>query len=134
MEQNTLAPCRSQQVALLHFVAVSNQPSAFVPVRAESIVGTRFDGALVTNSTAHAGRVVVVGEEPLLEALRSTNGQVQLILYALSGTTNVVETVSEDFPQPGAWSSWQTVTMTNLLHALPPLPATNRTLFIRAVR
>jgi hypothetical protein len=79
------------------------------------------------------GTVIVVGEEPLLEALRSTNRQVQLILYAPIGSTNAVETSSE-LPVIVSWTSWQHAIPTNLLHVLPPLPATNGTLFIRAVR
>jgi hypothetical protein len=84
----------TQQVAWLQFTAVPDQPSAFVTVQLGESVGTQPDGAPVTNYTAQAGRVVVVCEQPLLEAFVSTNGQPALMLYAQSGTTNVLETTT----------------------------------------
>jgi hypothetical protein len=79
------------------------------------------------------GRVVVIGEEPLLEALLSTNGEVQLILYAQPGTTNEVQSASQ-LPTGGAWTSLEHVTMTNMFQFLQPFPATNKMRFYRAVR
>ncbi len=73
-----------------------------------------------------------LGAEPSLEALPGANGPVRLILHAPVGSTNVAQT-SPDLPAV-SWSVWQQVTMTNLLQALPPLPPTNRTLFLRAIR
>ena len=70
--------------------------------------------------------------------MRSTNGRVPLILYAQPSTTNIIESAttllgggtgfgaSVNFPNP--------ITATNLVTLPPPLPATNRTLFLRAVR
>ena len=136
--QITLTTCTNhsligtQQVAWLVLTAVTNQHSAFVPVEIGPSIGTQPDGTFVTNYVTQAGRVVIVGEEPLLEVLRSTNGLVQAVLYAPVGSTNVVQT-SPDLPAL-SWSAWQPVTMTNLLQSLPLLPATNRTLFFRAVR
>ena len=135
----TLATCTNQsligtqQVAWLVLTAVTNQHSAFVPVEIGPSIGAQPDNTLVTNYVTQAGRVVIVGAEPLFEALRSTNGLVQTILYAPVGSTNAVQT-SRDLPATGLWTTWQQLGVTNLLQALPPLPATNRTLFIRAIR
>ncbi len=122
----------TQQVAWLVVTAVTNQHSAFVPVQIGPSVGTEADGTLVTNYVTQAGQVVVVGEEPLLEAVRSTNGLVQVLLYAINGTTNLVQTAGD--PTTQAWATWQQVMPTNLLQALPPFAATNRALFFRAIR
>jgi hypothetical protein len=93
---------------------------------------------VVSNFFAGAGRVVVVGQEPLLQALPSPNGHIQLHLYALPGTTNLIQSaatlsqggpgfaVSSAFPNP--------ITATNLVNLLTPIPATNRALFFRPVR
>ena len=113
--------------------AVTNQHSAFVPVEIGPSIGTQPDGAFATNFVTQTGRVVVVGEEPLLEALRSTNGLVQLIVYAPTGTTNLRQRAVE-LPPAGSWLPWQLVTPTNLLQNVPPFTAPDRTLFIRAVR
>jgi hypothetical protein len=72
-------------------------------------------GVVVSNLFAQAGRVVVVGEEPLLEALRSTNGFIQVMLYAPTQSTNRVDATSE-LPPIGTWSLWQQVSMTNLFY------------------
>jgi hypothetical protein len=95
--------------------------------------GRKPDGANVANAYGYPGRVAVVGREPLLEALLTTNGLVQLILYAAPGTTNVLQTATQ-LPATGAWSSGQTVVTSNIVTQFPPLAPTNRTLFIRAVR
>jgi hypothetical protein len=123
----------TQQVAWLVITAVANQQSAFVPVEIGPSIGTQPDGTFVTNYVTQAGRVVIVGAEPLLEAGRSTNGLVQVILYAPVGTTNTVQTTTQ-LPVTGPWTPWQQITPTNLVTPLPPLSATNRTLFLRAAR
>jgi hypothetical protein len=112
--------------------ARTNQSSAFVPVEIGPSIGTQSDGGFVTNYVTQAGTVIVVGEEPLLEAMRSTNGLVQVLLYAPVGSTNEMQ-LSAELPAV-TWTPWYQTGMTNLLQALPPLTPTNRTLFLRAVR
>jgi hypothetical protein len=123
----------TQQVAWLLVTALSNQHSAFVPVEIGPSIGTQPDGTLVTNYVTQAGRVTVVGEEPLLEALRSTNSQVQLLLYAPPGTTNQIET-KPDLASPAPWQVWLQITPTNLVQPAQPVPLTNWSRFFRAVR
>jgi hypothetical protein len=123
----------TQQIAWLVVRAPTNQQSAFVPVVIGPSVGTQPDGTFVTNYVTQAGRVVIVDEEPLLEAFHSTNGFVQALLYAPVGSTNILQINRELRPQ-SAWMPAQQVEMTNLLRTLPPFPATNQTLFFRAVR
>ena len=59
----------TQQVAWLHFTAVSNLPSAFVDLNLDNTVGYQQDGTPVRNFAPQSGRLVVVGEEPLLQAV-----------------------------------------------------------------
>jgi hypothetical protein len=119
-------------VADLSFEALANQTSAFVWLDLSGVAGQKPNGDLVVNRFGHAGRVAVVGEAPLLEAVLSTNGQVQLVLYALPGTTNCLETTTVLTPQP-LWTPWQTNIQTSLAQTLLPPSATNQ-LFIRAVK
>jgi hypothetical protein len=121
----------TQQVAWLHFTAVSNQTSAFVPLRLHDPVGLQPDGTEVRNFAPQAGRVVVVGEEPLLEALRTTNGQVEIILYSRVGLTNVVETTVQ-LPVEGAWPPFVEIVATNLFNRLPSFAPGNQQRFYRA--
>lgn len=86
--------------------------SAFVPLIVTDVVGIQADGTLVGNSSGQAGRVVVIGAQPLLEAWLSTNGQRMLTLYGNPGTsyqtafnTNLLST---------NWQSGWRVPLTNL--------------------
>jgi hypothetical protein len=123
----------TQQVAWLHFTAISNQSSAFVPLLIDNTVGRQPDGAEVRNFAPQAGRVVVVGAEPLLEAILATNRQPALILYALPGPDYTIE----GKPRWDASLPWQTVwqgAQTNLFQQIQPIGGTNRMMFFRAKR
>jgi hypothetical protein len=120
-------------IAQLRFFVVSNQPSAFVSLSVTDVDARKPNGDSVANAYGYPGRVVVVGEEPLLEAFRFANGNVQLILYALPGTTNLLQ-ASSQLPTGGTWTAVQQVTMTNVLQIFPPLSLTNQTRFFRALR
>lgn len=130
-----LQPTQGQQLAWLYLTAVSNQPSAFVWVDLGQSIGTLPDGSLVTNYIASAGRVAIIGEEPLLEAVMGTHRQPQLIVYAPSGTTNVVEFKPA---LDNSTTSWRPafaveISSTNLWQTIIVSP-TNRTMFYRARR
>jgi hypothetical protein len=126
-------PIGTQQVASLYVTALPGQSSAFVPLLLENVTGTQPDGTVVGNLTAQAGRIVVVGHQPLLEALRSTNGLVQLIFYAQPGTTNEIQATTGLTPT-NSWATSETITATNLMRFLQPVPVTNRSLFFRGLR
>ena len=70
--------------------------SAFVPLSPTNVVGSKADGTAVGNSGGQAGRAVVIGQQPLLEAWLATNRRM-LTIYG----------------NPG--SSYQTLFNTNLL-------------------
>jgi hypothetical protein len=124
----------TQQVAWLNFTAVADQPSAFVPVSFEELRGTMADGTPVANFAPQSGRVIVVGEEPLLEMSLEADGQPLLVLYGK--------------PEPGydlewrtdlAVGAWQPVLTnltvpTNLFLDFRPLPGDDPVNFYRANR
>jgi hypothetical protein len=122
----------STNIASLGFTTFSNQSSAFVWLTLPDVAAQRFDGSVVTNAYGVSGRVVVVGEEPLLEALHAASNQVLLLQYALPDSaiqlewrTNVTD---------AAWQVLPPVTQTNLVQEAgaltPALPAQ----FFRALR
>ena len=57
----------TQQLAWLHFTAVTNKPSAFVNLNLDNAEGRQADGSVVRNFAPQSGRLVIVGEEPLLD-------------------------------------------------------------------
>jgi hypothetical protein len=61
--------------------------SAFVPLSPINVVGSKTDGSVVGNSVGQAGRAVVIGREPLLEAWLGTNSARMLTLYGNPGAT-----------------------------------------------
>ena len=119
----------TQQVAWLHFTAFSNQSSAFVSLVLDNITGQQLDGTEVRNFAPQAGRVVIVGDQPLLEAVGAGNGLVQLILYSRLGRTNDI-VVSAQMPGP-AWQTNQVVVSTNLFNNLTPFPPVDGQRFFR---
>lgn len=128
-----LQPTQGQQVAWLYLTAASNQPSGFVYLDVGHSIGTRPGGTMVTNYVSQTARVVIVGEQPMLEAVLNTNKQPALILYALTGTTNTVESVSSMVP-PLQWQTNQLIIMTNLQRVIEPIDLPDGQKYFRAWR
>jgi hypothetical protein len=120
-------------VGELGFTAVARQSSAFVPLLITDIDGLKPDGAPVANAIGNAGRVVVIGAEPLLEAWRLPSGQVQLTVYGPPGVTVRLETTT-NLAETASWTTWRDVTLSGLSTNVSPVPSSSQTLFIRARR
>ena len=123
----------TQQVVWLHFLAISNQSSVIVPLLLDNIAGVQPGGLEVRNFAPQAGCIVIVGEGPILEAFFKMNHQPALMLYAKTGTTNVV-IGSPDLSAPAAaWTSEQSGGLSDLFQRIQP-PATSQWMFNRAKR
>ncbi len=115
----------------LAFVAVSDQSSAFVPLR----VGPMEAGTAtyeLTNTVGKAGRVVVVGGEPLLEAELLGDGSRRLILYGKVGANYQIQR-SADLSQRRNWLKWQNVTLSNLWQSFEGVEERPGGVFYRAL-
>ncbi len=122
----------STNVAALDFNTFSNQSSAFVWLTLPAVAARRLDGSVVTNAYGVSGRVVVVGEEPLLEALRAPSNQVLLLQYAPPGATiGLLRTTNV---AGGGWQALPSVTQTNLVQEAGMIPPLVPALFFRALR
>lgn len=122
----------STDVGGLDITANPNQPSAFVPLTATSVFAQRPNGSIVTNAYGVAGRVVVVGEEPLLEALSAPSNKVSLLQYAPTNSAMQI-----DFQTEISGNSWQPLqqnTQTNLIQESATVTPNQPMLFFRAVR
>jgi hypothetical protein len=120
-------------LANLCFQVLPAQPSAFVPLEIVNMIATRTDGRQVGLPEGLPGRVVVVGEQLLLAATLETNAQAAVVLYALPGTTNTLETTT-NLNSPIVWSVHTQVTTTNLFHTSHLNPTNSERLFFRARR
>jgi hypothetical protein len=100
-------------VGELWLMAVPDQASAFVPLLVTNVVGFKPDGTNAANAYGYPGRVVVVGQEPLLEALHSTTNEVLLFLYSQTNATCTLETTTNILLAP-EWLHVMTFNPTNL--------------------
>lgn len=121
----------NRQVAMLHCVSRSDQPSAFVTVLPRSVQGRNFNGAPVGNVAAQAGRIVLVGEEPLLEAFWSARGERSLMLYGKPWASYAIETATS--PSRPAWTFLLRAPMTNLVQEFRSLDTNQMVVFYRAL-
>ena len=91
----------AEQIAQFQFTALSNR-SAFVPLTMGNVAATRANGTPVPSVGAQHGRVVVVGQEPLLECWRLTNGPPIITLYG-QPAENYALLSSPAVEAPGEW-------------------------------
>lgn len=125
----------TQQVAWLHFKIPSGASSAFLPLGLVDIAGHQEDGSPIANFAPQTGRVIVVGPEPLLEAVLSSNAPPGLLVYAEPGTTNVLQMKS--YLDPGIpWLNGPIIRMpsNSPLYQVEPPVHPNGPLFIRGRR
>jgi hypothetical protein len=121
-----------KQFAQVCFALVPDQPSAFVGMEVQDILGLREDGTPVGSASGYPGRTVVVGKEPLLECVQGSNGQPLLILYGKPASGYAIDTRTNIM-----MGSWRTVLTnltvgTNLYLGISPPPSGTPASFYRA--
>jgi hypothetical protein len=117
----------SQLLAQLRFTAVSTQ-SAIIPLTMASLSAQQTNGLPVGRVIPTAGRVVVVAEEPLLEALNTSDSQRQLVLYGPPGQGYLIQRSA------GLPAQWETAWEGPLTNIYQVIPAPGASGFYRAVR
>ena len=91
----------------LAFDAVAQEHSSIVHLPISALGGTLANGTVLTDGRGTGGRVFVIGREPLLDALLSSNQLRSLVLYGRPNTTYLVEE-SESLAQGTGWQTrWQ---------------------------
>jgi len=118
----------SGSVAGMSFTTLSNQ-SAFVPLVVSQVGALKPNGEGIPKIAPRAGRVVVVGTEPLLEAWRDTHAQPRLTLYGNPGHDYQLEwkgNLSDTL-----WPDSLRVSLTNLYQTFA-VPTNKPALFFRA--
>jgi hypothetical protein len=117
-------------VAELWLEALAGQTSAFVRLPVIDVDGRKPDGNPVANAYGYPGRVVVVGNESLLEIRRRSNAPPELLLYGPVGTNHRLKataTVADT-------NSWRTVwsqPLDSLFQVIDPGPWTNQMQFFK---
>jgi hypothetical protein len=123
----------TKQVAWLRFNTVSNQSSAFVELAVGDITGVQVNGDPVRNFAPQSGRLAVIGEEPMLEAVLKPETGAGLLLYGRPGWECDLQ-MRPTLDPGGTWSAHSRTTLTNLCHELPVDTLAKEDLYIRALR
>ncbi len=113
-------------LASLGFQALPNVISAFVHLRPIELLGEQTSGDILTNGLALDGRVVVIGDDPLLEAVKGSPQQ--LVLWSTPAGSYLIEVVST---LDAVWQPFQTV-ISSTPRTLVPVPENVTTTFYRA--
>jgi hypothetical protein len=114
----------SNVLAQLSFQVLSSQSSAFVPLPVRNLAAMKPAGTAYVNPVPGAGRLVVVGNAPLLEGLPQPTGR-SLELYGKVGASYQVQ-FATSLAKPILWQPLLTYAQTNVsqplnLSATPPL-------------
>jgi hypothetical protein len=121
----------NQPLAQLTFNAVAGQSSAFVPFAPQSFQAQRGDGSAVANIVSQPGRVVIVGNEPLLESSIGPGPSRNLALYGKPWSSYKIQ-YSTDLSNPAGWTDLTAVAMTNLMQMIYGLDPSKNIVFYRA--
>ena len=116
-------------LASLRFTATPTGPSLILSLLVTNLEARRADGVLVANPSAVPGQVVVIGEEPVLEALRAPAGEHRLTLYGRPGRAYEIQSLAG--LESNLWQPLLLVPMTESARDLSWLVSSNR--FYRAL-
>ena len=120
----------NKAMAQLSFVAGTNRTSAFVPLKVVGLTAIKPGAATVGQVVSESGRVVVVGDEPLVEAERAINGGRSVTLY---GRPNFAYAIEHADTLSGAdWNLWMRVPMASLSASFQPPHTAGANVFYRA--
>lgn len=120
-----------EELAQLNFTAISNQSSAFVPLIPQSMQGAGADGSALNNVRVQAGRVVIIGSQPLLDSLISSNRTRELALYGIPGRSYQIQSATTVTGANG-WKNVERVPMTNQVETISGLDTNAASIFYRA--
>lgn len=119
----------TEKIADLHFTALPNS-SAFVPLRFIDIAARRNDGQIIPSVAGRNGRVVIIGNEPLLELTRHADSSIWLTVYGKPGSSyQILSSVSLPAVQ---WDSFTTMGLLGLSNSVQVTNTSLPALFFHA--
>jgi len=122
----------SERLARLQFHAPDGTASLKVPLEPDSTVGVKPDGSTIANPRVVPGRVVVIGEQPVLDL--GWNGAAPLLqVYGRTGVQYRLETAVV-LAADAVWSPIGTIRMDADVQAVPFAPDNADLRFIRGLR
>jgi hypothetical protein len=120
----------TEKVAELHFTTLPNN-SALVPLRLLEVTALRDIGLPVDRVAGRDGRVVIIGNEPLLEAWRGSNASTWITLYGKPGASYQI-TSNPSLPGTLPWQPEMRIGLADLFESFPWTNPSQPQLFFRA--
>lgn len=118
----------TQEVAEVCFNTVPGQLSGIVELAITDVTARRADGTRTSNVVATAGRVVVVGDRPVLQVTGTNQNRLLLDLHAQPGTAFDLQTSAT---LSGPWSNALRLNITNKSESVFWTNRSERTRFFR---
>jgi len=107
--------------------------SAFAPLVANNVSATELDSTPVAPGFGQAGRVVLVGPQPLLEVSLTNSFNPLVTLYGNPGS-NYVLLAANSLSAQAPWISFTNLTMGGTVQLINPGPLADKMVFFRAYR
>lgn len=117
------------ELVRLKFTALRGVPSAFVPLQLAAVSATKPDNSAARVALFQSGRVVVVVNEPLLEAQPGAGPTRSVTLYGKPGFAYGIESAPQT---QGPWTGVTKLVTTNLVRLLSLPGSPNPLTFYRA--
>ncbi len=121
----------SMNLAELRFGTIFNMTSAVVQVDLTNVLGISATGTPMANPEAAAGRVFIIGVEPILSDLARSNQLCVLTLYGQPGTSYWLQSATNLSGAP--WRTERTVTFDTTWQRVGGLPAAAPDTYYRLV-
>jgi hypothetical protein len=124
-----------QTIAELCLDVGTNEPSQFLLIPISAVQAYRTNNTLVADTTGNYpnGRLVVVGQQPLLDIQDNGTNGASVTLYAIPNTTNIVQSAPGLSITNIPWQSVWTNVVTNLVTPITLPTGTNNQIYFRAV-
>jgi hypothetical protein len=122
----------TQEIALLTFSVLPNQRSAFVSLAITNVQALRPDGSAIPDTAVQGGRIVVIGNEPLVEATVRNGGQREIIVYGKAGVLYEVQSSVSALNGGQPWVSEGEILLPSMSATMDVNP-TNIAIFYRAM-
>jgi hypothetical protein len=128
-----LSPGASRTLAQLAFTATPQPHSAIVTLSPLQLSALQSDGVIAPKPGATAGRLFILGNEPLLDVDLSLGLNLSLVLYGELGTNYSVQ-ASPGLNLGGSWQPVTNLTLTNSFQLIGVGQPTNAMMFYRALK
>jgi hypothetical protein len=111
----------TQAVVRLGFTAVPGQPTALISLNPSDVLAEDVNGQILDRADFRSGRVIVIGDQLMLEAFQPGDGARELALYGNPPATVSLEMATNAVGAP-VWRNIETFPLTSTVQRITSLP------------